>query len=74
MTSCPSESRNVDIPLLTLLNVNESDYIFNIKTDKNIRKTYFELQGESLEHYLLKKKLTLNNIIIGSWICRELNY
>ena len=49
---------DVDIPLLTLLNVNESDYIFNIKTNKNIRKTYFELQGESLEHYLLKKNFT----------------
>ena len=48
---------DVDIPLLTLLNVNEYSYIFNIKSKNSVRKTYFELQGESLEYYLQKKQL-----------------
>lgn len=48
---------NVDIPLLTLHNVDNNSYIFNIKTKDNIRKTYFELQGESLEYFLFKDKL-----------------
>ena len=49
------QNNDVDIPLLTLLNVNDNSYIFNIKSKNESRKTYFELQGESLEYYLYKE-------------------
>lgn len=51
---------NVNIPLLTLIKKDYTNYLYYIKTEKTkvlTRQNYFELQGVSSEFYLFKEKL-----------------
>jgi len=51
------EIGDVNIPLLTLIKKDNNSYLFDINSDDNKRKHYFELQGVSLEYYVIKEKL-----------------